>query len=118
MPLTEHGADELVSGLGGIADGLKNLEDGADIAVTLIVNRARKSAPVDTGRLSSSIRGHATGSTATVGTTVSYGLPVHFGVPSRNQRPRPFLFQAVDAEQKRIVDGYRDDINRLIEQKI
>jgi hypothetical protein len=118
VPLTEKGAVPLASALGGIADGLDDLAGGARAAVDLIVARARKLAPVDTGKLSGSMRGTGDGSTATVGSSVAYGLPVHFGVPSRGQRPRPFLHQAVDAEQTRIVDAYTTDVSRLIEQKV
>ena len=118
MPLSEKGADDLATALGKIGDGLDDLDDAADATVTLVVSRARRLAPVDTGALSRSISGRGTGSTATIGTSISYGLPVHFGVPSRGQRPRPFLHQAVEAEQAHIVDAYTTDVNRLIEQKV
>ena len=107
MPLSEKGSAEL-------AKGLDDVTPDSDV----IVARARRLAPVDTGALSRSIRGTGDGGTATVGTSSRYGLPVHFGVPSRNQRPRPFLFQAVEAERSEILDAYAKDVQALIETKV
>lgn len=118
MPLSETGSTELANGLTAIGDGLNHLDGASADTVTIVVARARRLAPSDTGNLSRSITGSGSGSTATIGTSVSYGLPVHFGVPSRGQRPRPFLFQAVEAEQFRIVDAYTRDVSRLIESKV
>lgn len=118
MPLSETGSAELAAGLAQIADGLDDLDVAAADTVNIVVARARRLAPVDTGALSRSITGRGSGSTATIGTKVSYGMPVHFGVPSRGQRPRPFLHQAVEAEQFRILDAYTSDVNRLIETKV
>jgi hypothetical protein len=114
----ETGSKQLAAAVDGIADGLDDLTAAAATTVHLVVARARQAAPVRTGNLARSIRGDPTGSTATIGTAVSYGLPVHFGVPSHNQRPQPFLFQAVDAEQARIVDAYTDDVQDLIDKEV
>jgi hypothetical protein len=114
MPLSEKGSDELATALTKIADGLDDVTPDGDV----VVARARRLAPVDTGALSHSIRGTGTGATATIGTSSSYGLPVHFGVPRRNQRAQPFLHQAVEAEQRSIVDEYTKDVAALIEQKV
>jgi len=118
MPLSEKGSAELATALTKIGDGLDDLDAAADRTVTIVVARARRLAPVDTGRLSRSIEGRGTGSTATIGTNVAYGLPVHFGVPSHGQHPRPFLHKAVEAETAHIVEAYTKDVNRLIEQKV
>lgn len=118
MPLSETGSDELAAGLSAIADNLDDLDTAASDTVQIVVARARRSAPTDTGNLSRSITGKGTGSTATIGTKASYGLPVHFGVPSHNQRPQPFLHQAVDAERNRILDAYTRNAQTLIEQKV
>lgn len=118
MPLSETGSAELAAGLAAIGDGLDDLDGASAATVDIVVARARRSAPTDTGALGRSITGRGSGSTATIGTKLEYGLPVHFGVPSRNQRPQPFLHQAVQAEQNRIVDAYTTDINRLIETKV
>lgn len=118
MPLSETGSAELAAGLTAIGDGLESLDGASSATTSIVVARARRLAPSDTGALSRSIQGRGTGSTATIGTSVSYGLPVHFGVPSHHQRPQPFLHQAVTAEQARILDAYTTDVNRLIEQKV
>jgi hypothetical protein len=111
-------ATGLAAGLAGIGAGLDDLADGADDAAQIVVARARRLSPVATGRLAHSIVGHGTGSSVAVGTPVRYGLPVHFGVPSRGQRPRPFLFQALDAETAAVVDAYTADVDRLIGEKV
>lgn len=116
--LSETGSTELAAGITGIGDGLSRLDGAATETVQIVVARARRSAPSDTGNLSRSIEGRGTGSTATIGTRVDYGLPVHFGVPSRGQRPQPFLHQAVTAEQNRILDAYTRNVDRLIDQKV
>lgn len=114
MPLTETGSDQLVRGVDGIAAGLADIP----VPVDVIVARARNLAPVDTGNLSRSIRGRTDAGTSSVGSPVAYGLPVHFGVPSRGQRPRPFLHQAVTAETARVVAQYTDDVAALIERNV
>jgi len=118
MALQEHGSAELASALDAIGSGLKQLDQAADDTVTLIVARAKSLAPKATGKLSRSIAGRGTGSTATVSTSVDYAAPVHFGVPSRNMRPRPFLYGAVDAERTRIVAAYERNVQSLIERKV
>lgn len=118
MPLSETGSAELANGLTAIGTGLNHLDGAAADTVQIVVARARRSAPVDTGELSRSIQGRGSGSTATIGTRVDYGLPVHFGVPSRGQRPQPFLHQAVSAETARILDAYTRNVDRLIDQKV
>jgi len=116
MPLSETGSADLASALAKIADGLDDLTGAADATVTLLVARARRLAPVDTGALSRSIHGHGTGSTATVAVGVPYAVPVHFG--SKGHRPQPFLYQAVDTERGHILEAYTTDVNRLIKQKV
>lgn len=114
MPLVEQGSAELAGGLVAVADGLDDLAPDE----TIVVARARRLAPVATGRLASSIVGTTVGTTATIGTPVPYGLPVHFGVPSHGQRAQPFLHQAVDAEQVRIVADYTRDVEQLLERNV
>jgi len=118
MPVTETGSAALASSIDGIAAGLAHLDQAAGDTVTLLVARARRLAPTDTGALSRSISGRRSGSTATVGTGVDYAAPVHFGVPRRGIRPTPFLYGAVDAERSRILDAYARNVQALIERKV
>jgi len=118
MPLSEKGSAELAAALNKIAAGVDDLDEAADDTVTLIVARARRLAPSDTGALARSIAGTGTGSTATVGAGARYATPVHSGVPSRGMRPRPFLFDAVDAERGRILDAYARNVQTLIDRKV
>ena len=118
MPLTETGSDQVAAALSGIAAGLDDLDEASSATVRLVVARARRMVPLNTGRLSRSIRGTSTGSTATIGTNVPYALPVHFGVPARNIAPTPFLLGALASERARILDAYTANVDRLIEQKV
>lgn len=118
MPLTETGSDQVAAALSGIAAGLTNLDEASGETARLVVARARRMVPIDTGRLSRSIRGTSTGSTATIATNVPYALPVHFGVPARNIKPTPFLLAALASERARILDAYTTNVTRLIEQKV
>jgi hypothetical protein len=118
MPITEKGSAELAAALDKIAGGLDDLDDAADDTVTIVVARARRLAPTDTGALARSITGRGTGSTATVGAGARYATPIHSGVPSRGIRPHPFLFDAVDAERVRILDAYARNVQTLIERKV
>lgn len=74
---------------------------GRDIArrALRVESRAKVLAPVDTGRLRSSIRWdmqrRPAGIVATVGTDVEYALPVHEG--ARGRAGRPFLRDALPA---------------------
>lgn len=72
---------------------IRSEDDLARVGIT-IQNEARRLAPVDTGRLRSSIqasevRRDARGPYVEVGTNVEYAPFVEFG--TSRQRPRPFL---------------------------
>lgn len=118
MSITIKGDDELIAAMGKIADGLTELSDGPTQAAQAVADRARALAPKLTGRLAKSIRGEAANGVAMVGTNISYGVPVHYGVPAHNQRPQPFLFQAVDAEAKDILDAWTKDVQALIDKSV
>lgn len=118
MTMTEHGADDLVAALSGIAAGLDDLHEASNETARIVVATARRMVPHRTGRLMMSIRGTGTGSTATIATNVPYALPVHFGVPGHNQKAQPFLLGALMREQPRIVDAYAANVAGLIEQKV
>lgn len=104
----------------------KNLAKAMNKTVLTVGSKATVNAPVDTGRLRSSIlggsykagHGRAGGSfttnygvglassnvlTASVGSNVEYALFVHEG--TRYMRARPFLRKAVESSQAE-VDGY------------
>lgn len=118
MALTEKGSAELAAALNGIGNGLTDLDQAADDTVTLVVARARRLAPTDTGALVRSISGRGTGSTATIGAGAPHAGPVHGGVPSRGIRPQPFLTGAVTAERDRILGAYTRNVQTLINRKV
>lgn len=70
-----------------------SLETAEAVAV-----EARKLAPVDMGRLRSSIQAQATDTGAEVVVGVEYGQFVELG--TSNQPPQPFLIPAVEAERQ------------------
>ena len=113
-----EGADQLAGALRGIAAGLPALTTAPQSAAQMIATDARSRAPKDTGALAGSLAGSSTPGVAEVGSPVSYGLPVHFGVPDHNQEPRPFLHQAVTAQQAQVVAAWADDAQRLIAKEV
>lgn len=113
-----RGDAELAAALTAIGGGLGHLEAGAARAAEILAADARGRAPKRTGTLAASIRGRAQGSAATVGTPVRYGRPVHSGVPSRNQRPQPFLAEAVKAQDSAILAAYAKDAQALIDRSV
>lgn len=63
-----------------------------------IATKARANAPVDTGRLRSSIQARATETGAEVVVGVEYGQFVELG--TKDQRPQPYLTPAVESERQ------------------
>jgi len=118
MTINEKGSDDLAAALSAIGDGLDDLTGAAGDTVSIVVARARRLAPVDTGALARSLSGRGSGSTATISSSSTYAMPVHFGVPARGQRANPFLHKAVEQEQSKILAAYTTDVDHLIEQKV
>ncbi len=94
-------------------------------AVVNIEATAKGRAPVDTGRLRSSlaheVRREATaglandGASAVAGTNVEYAPFVEFG--TRHQRARPYLFPSFEDERPKFIDRLRralDNANRQV----
>lgn len=114
MSIKVRGDDELAAALSRIGDGLGHLDDAARAAGEVLAVDARGRAPKRTGTLAASIRA----SGPVVGTPIRYGAPVHNGVPSRNQRPQPFLTDAVRAQSTELGTIYAADIQRLIDRSM
>lgn len=109
-----RGDAELVAGLAAIGDGLDHLDDAQRAAAEIVLADARGRAPKRTGTLARS--GQVT--RGVVGFGVRYGIPVHFGVPSRNQRPQPFLANAVKAQTTAVVGAYTKSVQALIDRSV
>lgn len=116
--VTLTGGAELVVSLAAVADGLGHLDDAARAASEALVADARGRAPKATGALARSLRATVSNGAASVGTPVSYGLPVHFGVPSRNQRPQPFLAAAIRSQDAAMLTAYTRDVQALIDRSV
>ncbi|WP_375374084.1 HK97-gp10 family putative phage morphogenesis protein [Hymenobacter aerilatus] len=77
----------------------------------LIESDAKELAPVDTGRLRSSIHTEisSNGLSGVVGTNVSYAPFVELG--TTRQRAQPFLFPAYEANRQRFLDNLKSRAN-------
>lgn len=85
----------------------------------LVARDARARAPVDTGRLSSTVR-HGRGKTKAViragGARAPYAGVIHYGWPARNIKPSEFLTRAVQANREAVLDMFDKDITRLLKK--
>jgi hypothetical protein len=115
-----------VTGLRRLARELKKAGvDLADLkklglaAAELVKQEAEPDVPRGaTGRLAASMR---VGATARAGfvrigsaSKVPYAGPIHFGWRKRNIRPRPFLYDALDARRDDIVKVYEDGLDGFL----
>ena len=86
-------------------------------AAEIVVDGAKRIAPVRTGALAASIRAAAvrTGGRVRVGNaSVPYAGPIHFGWPKRRIVPQPFIYDALDPRRGEVAAVYADRINDLI----
>lgn len=86
-------------------------------AAEIVVEGAKRYAPVRTGALAASIRAAATrtGGRVRVGAaSVPYAGPVHFGWPARRIKPQPFVYEALDPRRDDIANLYAERISRII----
>jgi hypothetical protein len=99
---------------GDVADSVKRLngELAADVADT-----ARQKVPVRSGRLRGSIRSSGQAKTGVV-RAGNLGLPyapvIHFGWAKHNIRPRPFLYDALDARSDEVARRWADELEKLV----
>lgn len=80
------------------------VQQAVDATALAIESEAKQRAPVDTGRLRSSIAATLgqPGLRATVGVYVNYAAPQELG--SRFRPARPFLYPAAESERQRFVE--------------
>ncbi len=100
--------------LGGRASDLSAIHD--DIA-GIVADRAEQGVPRLSGDLASTIRGKRTATRAYIeaGRGIEpYAGPIHFGWRERNIEPQPFLYDALDESEGRIISAYSDGIGRLV----
>lgn len=103
---------------------IAKLSPGAERAARKVVKRsalnvqnaAKRATPVDTGRLRNSITHEIDndGMDATIGTNVEYAPHVEFG--TRHNRPKPFLFPAVEAERPKFHAAMKAEVRAALIQ--
>lgn len=137
-PLSVQVADikELRKELRRLADDTmkKQLRDLNKDLADQIVREALPNVPVRTGRLASAVRATASQTAAygkAGGARVPYAAAIHWGEgsgnvnhttgatvgrPNRNITGRPFLWDAIDRLDRRLVDQYEEEIDRMLDQ--
>lgn len=86
-------------------------------AAEIVVEGAKRIAPVRTGRMAASIRAAAvrTGGRVRVGSSgVPYAGPIHFGWPARRITPQPFVYEALDPRRDEVAAIYAERLNDII----
>ena len=115
-----EGLREVQKALRDLSDDLKDaMKPTHKKAAEIVVDGAKRIAPVRTGRLAASIRAAAvrTGGRVRVGSSaVPYAGPIHFGWPARRITPQPFVYEALDPRRAEVAAVYADRLNQLIVQ--
>lgn len=109
-----EGVKELRQVLEGYSEELKpQIVAALNRSALRIVGQAKRLAPVDTGRLMSSLailRTTNEGLTIDVGTNVEYASYVEYG--TTRQKAQPYLFPAAEAERPRLMA----ELQRIVSQ--
>lgn len=117
------GARELRRKLRQAGEDVTQLKDLHQRLADDVAGTAKTKVPVRTGRLRDSIKGKAYTSKARVEagnnrksgrTAVQYSGPIHFGWSSRNIKPQPFLYEALDVRRQEVIEAYNAQIKQLV----
>lgn len=130
------GLDETIKALQAIGTPTKALSAAGVESARIVVKAAKPLAPSRSGRLRTSIKGIRTKYGAAVragGPGLEYSKPIHWGwfrdtktdraratekgYINRNIMPNPFLARALGYNKQQVLDTYRDNMNKLIEQE-
>ena len=115
-----EGLREVQKALGDVSKDLKNKMKPTHLkAAEIVVEGAKRYAPVRTGNLAKSIRAAATqpGGRVRVGSAaVPYAGPIHFGWPKRRIQPQPFVYDALDPRRAEVANLYAERIMQIIDQ--
>jgi len=111
------GADELRRAIRRLRDRDlgRQLRETNLSAAQIVATEALPYVPVRTGRLKNSVRALASqrdGRAVAGGGSVPYAAIVHWG--GRGRAARPFLYDAAQRSQRRVVDQYEHDIEILV----
>ena len=130
------GLDSTIKALHAIGTPTKALSAAGLESARIVVGAAKPLAPSRSGKLRSSIKGIRTKYGAAVragGPGLEYSRPIHWGwfrdsktsralasskgYIDRNIMPNPFLARALGYNRQRVIDTYRDNMNKLIQQE-
>lgn len=113
------GARELRKALRNMGDDLSDLTALHRDLAEIVASAARPRTPVRSGRLRESIRGKGSKTRASVmagSRVIPYAGPIHFGWPAHGISPQPFLYDALDARKRAVVDKYEDRVGDLVKK--
>ena len=113
------GAKELRKALKNMGNDLSDLTALHRELAEMVAQAARSRVPVRSGALRDSIRGKGAKTRASVqagARMVPYAGPIHFGWPARNISPQPFLYDALEARKREVVNRYEDRIGDLVKK--
>lgn len=115
-----EGLREVQKALRDISGDLANeMKPTHKAAAEIVVDGAKRYAPVRTGRLADSIRAAATrtGGRVRVGSAaVPYAGPIHFGWPARRIKPQPFVYEALDPRRAEVANLYTERLLEIIDK--
>lgn len=117
LPVVIQGMPQLRKQLNALSDDAINDLKAAHLEnANLVASTAKTLIPVRTGRLRDTIRpaGTKTGGRVRAGfKKVPYAGPIHFGWSSRNIKPQPFLYDALDQRRNEVMNNYERQIEAL-----
>lgn len=130
------GLDETIKALQAIGTPTKAISQAGIESARIVVRQAQVIVPRKTGALAATIKPSRTkhGARVTAGSPrVVYGNPIHWGwardwkspqalrtkkkVIKRGIEPQPFLSDALGYTKQQVIDTYRRNLNKLIEQE-
>lgn len=115
-----EGLREVQKALRDVSSDLKNEMKPTHLkAAEIVVDGAKRIAPVRTGALAASIRAAATqtGGRVRVGSAaVPYAGPIHFGWPKRRIKPQPFIYDALDPRRAEVANLYTERLMQIIDK--
>jgi phage gpG-like protein len=110
------GAERLAATMRGAGRDIENMDAAGAKVQAQLTRDARGRAPKRTGRLARSVIGRNKGGDVEVGSSLVYAGVIHYGWPRHHIGAQPFLTDALAADAPRIVDIYRADVQRSLDQ--
>lgn len=115
--VTVQGLDQLVAGVGQVAQQLRDLADLDRDAAAIVERVASTKAPRRSGALASSGQVVRQGEHWAVqfgSPSVPYAGVIHNGWPAHHIRAQPFVFQAWEQTQDQVMESYAQGVDALL----